>query len=73
MYAGPGLIDQAAIVVGAGVGGVELDRLLEIVEGVLGPPGLAVEIAAADIGGVIVGIDLDGAVVVGKRRGLVAE
>ena len=59
--------------IGAGVGGVELDRLLEIVEGVVDPAGLAIEIAAADIGGVVVGIELDRAVVVGERLRLVAE
>src|SRR5436190_44400 len=51
----------------------ELDRLLEIVEGILGAPRLSIEIAAANIGGVVIRVDLDRTIVVGERGFLVAE
>ncbi|MCY1292614.1 hypothetical protein D9M68_387230 [compost metagenome] len=60
------LVDQAAIVIGAGIGRVELDRLVEIVEGGIELAGLAIEVAAADIGDVVVGVELQRHVVVGK-------
>jgi hypothetical protein len=53
-----GLVNQPPIVVGARIGRIQLDGLLEIVERVLRPASLAVEIAASDIGRVIVGVEL---------------
>jgi hypothetical protein len=67
------LIDQAAPVIGARIGGVELNGALEIAERLVRAAGAAVEFAAADKGLVIARIDLQrGIVVVGRAR-LVAE
>ncbi len=61
-----GLIDQAAVVVGAGIVGVELYRLVEVGERQVELLALAVHVAAPDVGDGIARIDLDRLVVVGE-------
>lgn len=48
-----GLIDQAAIMVGATVGGLQGNSLIEVAERLIKTTGLTIDIAAPDIGSVI--------------------
>jgi hypothetical protein len=59
------LVEQAAPVICARVGRVELDCLVEILERLVVAAGQAVDLAAPDIGAVVIRIDLDGARIVG--------
>ncbi len=53
-----GLIDQAAIVIGAAICGPQGNGLVEIVECLIEMTRLTIDIATADIGGVILRIKL---------------